>query len=230
MFICEFKLSNENAYDDKGVDNASVLSQSVEGLIQTINAYIDDNPNIVIHVPSAQAANCEDDNSTYTSYVEKEIQLLTNVEGSVQSFESDVTKIKGETIYALTPDMKGNFSAVNVNTTTFERYLELACRKCDHVKLVKPLLGSINMNELYLVTGKQVNDDISTAYSMIPVFSEKLINFLYCVYTRDMYMINLLTDIENKTSLTRTKYIKLSAADEYKLLYQEAKDLINKLT
>lgn len=160
-------------------------------------------------------------NNELDNAVSKEVPAFAehefNQKMEIFNFNWDINKLKSNMIYKV--------KDINLNSEKFGSFIDSLTQLYDKFIIVKPILSDPYSEEVYIVFGNKIAEKIK--HNILPINREKYIDFLYCMYSYGIYVLNLVNDMKYKTYLTKSEFIKLSPSDEYKFIVEKCK---NKLT
>lgn len=194
-----------------------------------------------------QKDNDENINAVLSDVIEKEV--LKFAEGvykrkmSILDFTWDITSLKSDIILRVNSirdnannicikyneeiSLKDIYSnkSVDINSNVFGNFIDKLTCVYDKISIIKPVLSDPYSDEIYLVLGNKISD--VDEFNIIPMNYEKIIDFLYAMYSYAMYIMNLLQDLKYNTHENNIRFIELSTHDEYSFIINKCKKHIH---
>ena len=196
-----------------------------------------------------QNDNDENINKVLSDVIEKEV--LKFAEGvykrkmTIIDFTWDITRLKSDTILRVNSirdnasnicikyneeiSLKDIYSnkLVDINSNAFGNFIDKLTCVYDKISIIKPVLSDPYSDEIYLILGNKISD--VDEFNIIPMNYEKIIDFLYAMYSYAMYIMNLLQDLKYNTHENSIRFIVLNAHDEYSFIINKCKKIYSLL-
>ena len=215
-------VSNDERMDWENGDEGDGNGEG-DGNEKTTNEDIDDNISSVEHLRNMTKSTSEKIESELENVVSKEVMRFAehefNEKMDILDFDWDTNKLKSHIIYKV--------KDINLNSIKFASFIDLLSQIYDKFVIVKPSTSDPYSEEIYLVFGNKISDNIKR--NVLPINRENYIDFLYSVYSYAIYVLNLVNDIKYKTYLTKSEFIKLSPSAEYKFVVEKCKNVLIEL-
>ena len=181
--------------------------------------------------------------------IEKEVlQFAENVykrKMTIIDFTWDITSLKSDTILRINSicnnvnnicikyneeiSLKDVYSNKNVdiNSNAFGNFIDKLTCVYDKISIIKPVLSDPYSDEIYLILGNKISD--VDEFNIIPMNYEKIIDFLYAMYSYAMYIMNLLQDLKYNTRENNIQFIELNTHDEYTFIINKCRKIYSLL-
>ena len=196
-----------------------------------------------------QKDNDENINRVLSDVIEKEVLKFTENEYKTKmtiiDFTWDITSLKSDTILRINSirdnannicikyneeiSLKDIYSnkCVDINSNAFGEFIDKLTRVYDKISIIKPVLSDPYSDEIYLILGNKMSD--VDDFNIIPMNYEKIIDFLYAMYSYAMYIMNLLQDLKYNTHENSVRFIELNTHDEYLFIINKCKKIYSSL-
>ena len=196
-----------------------------------------------------QKDNSENINRVLSDVIEKEVLNFAENEYKTKmtiiDFTWDITKLKSDTILRVNSirddannicikyneeiNLKDLYSnkCVDINSNVFGNFIDKLTRVYDKISIVKPVLSDPYSDEIYLILGNKISD--VDVFNIVPINYEKIIDFLYAMYSYAMYIMNILQDLKYNTHENNIRFIVLNAHDEYSFIINKCKKIYSLL-
>ena len=196
-----------------------------------------------------QKDNSENINRVLSDVIEKEVLNFAENEYKTKmtiiDFTWDITKLKSDTILRVNSirddannicikyneeiNLKDLYSnkCVDINSNVFGNFIDKLTRVYDKISIVKPVLSDPYSDEIYLILGNKISD--VDVFNIVPINYEKIIDFLYAMYSYAMYIMNILQDLKYNTHENNIRFIVLNAHDEYSFIINKCKKIYSSL-
>ena len=196
-----------------------------------------------------QKDNDENINKVLSDVIEKEVlKFAENVyktKMTIIDFTWDITKLKSDTILRINSirddannicikyneeiSLKDIYSNkfVDINSNAFGNFIDRLTYVYDKISIIKPVLSDPYSDEIYLTLGNKISD--VDEFNIIPMNYEKIIDFLYAMYSYAMYIMNILQDLKYNTHENNIRFIVLNAHDEYSFIINKCKKICSLL-
>lgn len=116
---------------------------------------------------------------------------------------------------------------VDINSSVFGNYIDKLTCVYDKISIIKPVLSDPYSDEIYLILGNKMSD--VDEFNIIPMNYEKIIDFLYAMYSYAMYIMNLLQDLKYNTHENNIQFIELNTHDEYAFIINKCRKMYSLL-
>ena len=184
--------STDESNESDGMYEKSILSSNLEKLRNDIKEYMKYNVDKVIHSNVFRfILPVEDENEIpkmLDEYMQKEIKSLKLC--NIEQFEQLEFNTM-ENINTVKPNVGYLINNVNINTVQFLNFIDdLSCR-FENVWLVKCEIDDCYTERLVLICE---NDNKVVNKSKLPINEEELINFLYALYSRALFILKSTDD------------------------------------
>lgn len=164
---------------------------------------------------------------------------------TIIDFTWDITSLKSDTILRINSirnnvnnicikyneeiSLKGVYSNKNVdiNSNAFGNFIDKLTCVYDKISIIKPVLSDPYSDEIYLILGNKMSD--VDEFNIIPMNYEKIIDFLYAMYSYAMYIMNLLQDLKYNTRENNIQFIELNTHDEYAFIINKCRKIYSLL-
>ena len=196
-----------------------------------------------------QKDNNENINKVLSDVIEKEVLKFTEKvykkKMTIIDFTWNITKLKSDTILRVNSirdnvnnicikyneeiDLKDIYlnKRVDINSNVFGNYIDKLTCVYDKISIIKPVLSDPYSDEIYLILGNKISD--ADVFNIVPMNYEKIIDFLYAMYSYAMYIMNILQDLKYNTHENNIRFIVLNAHDEYSFIINKCKKIYSLL-
>lgn len=116
---------------------------------------------------------------------------------------------------------------VDINSNAFGNFIDKLTCVYDKISIIKPVLSDPYSDEIYLILGNKMSD--VDVFNIIPMNYEKIIDFLYAMYSYAMYIMNLLQDLKYNTRENNIQFIELNTHDEYAFIINKCRKMYSSL-
>ena len=194
-----------------------------------------------------QNDNDENINKVLSDVIEKEVlkfaESVYKCKMTIIDFTWDIAGLKSDTILRVNSirddtnnicikhneeiSLKDIYSnkSVDINSNVFGNFIDKLTCVYDKISIIKPVLSDPYSDEIYLILGNKLAD--IDVFNIIPMNYEKIIDFLYAMYSYAIYIMNLLQDLKYNTHENNIRFIELSTHDEYSFIINKCKKHIH---